>query len=161
MPLNPSGTPSRAGIQAAIDEAVDARVASGAWSTYSPTWTAASTNPAIGNGTIAGRYVQVGKTVHFRVVITMGSTTTYGTGQWSVTLPVASVAAGVQDLIGEAFIGGGVYPLRGRIATGTSTVLLYCDPTTAGGFLRSVTATTPGTWINATVLVIQGTYEAA
>lgn len=131
-----------------------------AWGAYAPLWTA-STNPAIGNGTIAGRYRQIGQTVDFRVVITMGSTTTYGTGQWSVSLPVASVAAGVQDVIGEAIIGGGFYPVHGRIATGTSSVLLYCDPTTAGGFMRTVSSTTPAAWASGASLVVQGTYEAA
>ena len=31
------------------------------WFNYTPTWTAVTTNPAIGNGTLAGRYVVIGK----------------------------------------------------------------------------------------------------
>lgn len=50
-----------------------------AWSDYTPPWTG-TTNPAIGNGTIVGRYIQSGKIVRGWFKITMGSTTTYGTG---------------------------------------------------------------------------------
>lgn len=59
-----------------------------AWQSYTPAWTAATTNPVLGDGTSAGRYVKLGRIVHFSAKITMGSTTTYGTGtSYSVSLP--------------------------------------------------------------------------
>lgn len=58
-----------------------------AWSTYTPTWTGASTNPVINNGTLTGAYLVVGKTMFLRITIIMGSTTTYGSGDWSLALP--------------------------------------------------------------------------
>jgi len=65
----------------------------GPWKTYTPAWTAATTNPVLGNGTLTGQYLQVGKTVHYRIVLTMGSTTTYGSGYYQLSLPVASSVA--------------------------------------------------------------------
>lgn len=60
----------------------------GAWTDYTPTWTAASSNPAIGNGTLAGRYMQAGKLVITTGRILAGSTTTFGSGLWKISLPV-------------------------------------------------------------------------
>lgn len=62
----------------------------GAWTAYTPTWTGFTTNPVVGNGSIVGAYAQIGKIVIGRVLVTMGSTTTYGSGFYSLSLPVAS-----------------------------------------------------------------------
>lgn len=59
---------------------------------YTPSWTATTTNPAIGNGTIHGHYTREGRTVTATVTITMGSSTTYGTGTWKVSLPFTRAA---------------------------------------------------------------------
>jgi len=59
----------------------------GPWVAYAPTWTAAITNPVIGNGTITGFYRMVGNTFQYRIVITMGSTTTYGSGMYLLSTP--------------------------------------------------------------------------
>lgn len=55
--------------------------------TYTPTWTAASVNPAIGNGSIDGRYYKLGKLCFVSIKVVMGSTTTFGTGAWFFSLP--------------------------------------------------------------------------
>ena len=50
------------------------------YDTFTPTWTAPTTDPAIGNGTLEGWIMQ---TNDFRIVsirIVMGSTTTFGSG---------------------------------------------------------------------------------
>jgi hypothetical protein len=59
---------------------------------YTPSWTATTTNPSIGNGTIHGHYTREGRTVTATVTITMGSSTTYGTGTWKVSLPFTRAA---------------------------------------------------------------------
>lgn len=60
-----------------------------AWTTYVPTWTASAGTPVKNNGTLTGRYRQIGKTVDFVVYLLAGSTTTYGTSgaYWIFTLP--------------------------------------------------------------------------
>ena len=59
----------------------------GAWTDYSPTWTA-TTDPDIGDGELVGRYIQIGKTVHFNINLAIGSTTNLGDGVWQFGLPV-------------------------------------------------------------------------
>lgn len=61
----------------------------GLFISYTPTWTGALTNPAIGNGTITGSYTQFGKLVIAEARIDAGSTTTFGVGTYSMTVPVA------------------------------------------------------------------------
>jgi len=58
-----------------------------AWTSYSPAWAAATTNPVIGNGTKTGAYIQVGKLIMFRINITAGSTTTWGSGVYTFSYP--------------------------------------------------------------------------
>jgi hypothetical protein len=48
---------------------------SGSWVAYTPTLT----NITLGNGTLTGRYKQIGKLVFFEVTLTFGSTTTLAT----------------------------------------------------------------------------------
>ncbi len=68
-------------------------VPAGAWSTYTPIFGAVSgPAPNIGNGTVAGRYQQIGKTVNFAVTVTLGSSSSVGgTNQWTLSLPVPGV----------------------------------------------------------------------
>jgi hypothetical protein len=51
------------------------------WTSYTPTWTGATTNPVLGNGTITGQYRRSanGDIVHWWLRILVGSTTTFGT----------------------------------------------------------------------------------
>lgn len=69
---------------------------------YTPTWTGSGSNPAIGNGTITGRYQRSGQWVTGWFKITMGSTTTYGSGNWIVGLPLAPHASLPDVAIGTA-----------------------------------------------------------
>lgn len=127
------------------------------WTSFTPTWTA-STNPAIGNGSISGAYMQAGKLVHYWVSIVMGSTTTYGSGAWSIAPPVPALVSRltIQGLIRDTSANA-YYPIR----TLTSGGALACDGTTAGGPVRSVAATVPFTWATNDELILSGTYEAA
>jgi hypothetical protein len=134
-----------------------------AWTTYVPTWAAITTNPAIGNGTLQGFYMRIGKTIHFRVVITMGSTTTYGTGQWYATLPVAPVSTLGRLQFNSSYYDSAIAD-RSGVATwdsANSRVLLHSWPTTAGAALAQVSATVPHTWGTSDQVVVGGTYEAA
>lgn len=60
-------------------------------STYTPSWTASSTNPSLGNGALTGRYKRLGssgKQIHGSMRLTIGSTTTAGVGTYAFALPV-------------------------------------------------------------------------
>jgi hypothetical protein len=102
----------------------------GKMTAYTPTWTAPTTNPVIGNGSITGRYFRAEEWVWFHIGITCGSTTTGGSGTaYSLTLPVA-----VSPLTGspEQHIPGhtnrfGFYRLGagGFIPSGSSTISFF------------------------------------
>lgn len=66
-----------------------------AWAAYTPTWTSTGTAPAVGNGAIAGEYAKVGRLVTVRLSLDTGSTTTYGTGNYIFSLPLAASTTGV------------------------------------------------------------------
>lgn len=62
-----------------------------AWQTFTPTWTGSGGNPAIGNGTLEAYYIQIGKTVNFKISILTGGTTTYGSGNYRFSFPVTPI----------------------------------------------------------------------
>lgn len=62
-----------------------------AWTAYAPTL--GGTGVAIGNGTISGRYVRVGRHITVVVKLILGLTTTFGTaGAVTISLPVTTGA---------------------------------------------------------------------
>lgn len=55
---------------------------------FTPTWEGGGGNPAIGNGTISGRYVLLGNVVVGTCGLTAGSTTTFGSGTYYLGVPL-------------------------------------------------------------------------
>lgn len=135
------------------------KLAFDAWAAFTPTWTADSANPSIGDGILAGRYVRIGDTVIGQVLLTAGSTTTFGTGNWSFSLPLTA-ANGTFRGLGMASITDAspfaIYSAMVRI-NGATVVQLA---TTASPTV-SVDATVPMTWASGDSLGFQFTYEAA
>lgn len=132
-----------------------------AWTIYAPAWTATTTNPAIGNGTKTGAWNKVGSTVHFVIHLVMGSTSTYGSGNWQFDLPFGETnyrwnfTGVVRDTSATA-----TYPIVAE-RTASNLLTVRCDPTTAGNAFRTVNATTPYSWASTDELTINGTYEVA
>jgi hypothetical protein len=61
------------------------------WSSDQTSWTAQTTNPAIGNGFIEGKYRKIGTDVRYRFSLTAGTLTTFGTGGWLFKIPFQAV----------------------------------------------------------------------
>lgn len=132
----------------------------GAMSSYTPTWTAATTDPVIGNGTLSGWYTQVQKMVWFRIRLTMGSTTTYGSGRWYFSTPAAAVSlfSGASESPGNALLYDSSLAaryVRTAYFNGTTTMGLIADDGTG------VSSTAPFTWATGDTLSIAGWFEAA
>ena len=124
---------------------------------YTPTWTGSTTNPAIGNGTMVGRYQRHGKTVTATINIVAGSTTTFGSGNWIFTLPftadtTVSPIGSVQ--IFDASTGTVYVGLVVNISS--TTMVVYSHNTTA-----AVGAAVPMTWTTTDALRLTFTFEAA
>lgn len=123
--------------------------------TYTPTWTGSVTNPAIGNGTLSGTYVKIGRLVHVDILMQTGSTTTYGSGVWSFSLPftaTSTAGAGVVSALdsGTANRVGAVQILT------TTTIGMVSD---GGG--NNWGALIPQTWANGDYLKASISYIAA
>lgn len=173
-----TGSPDRAYLEASLvgpasvdnlalaDEAVananlktGAGEPGGAWQTYAMAWTANSSNPAIGNGTITAKYKKVGRKVTVLFHIQMGSTTTYGSGYWMLSLPVPAAAAGrgngfatagVNDAVGSGFGAATGYPI-------TATAVVF-DSTVSK---NNIAAAIPFTWASGDSFYGEINYEAA
>lgn len=65
------------------------------WQSYTPGWLASTTDPSIGNGSLTGRYYQLGDMVWFNIQGKAGTTTTGGSGIYLFTLPVKMKSAGI------------------------------------------------------------------
>lgn len=128
------------------------------WTAYTPAWTAAVTDPTLGNGTLIGNYMQAGKLVHFRLSLTTGSTTTYGSGTYGFSLPVPAAAPSTSPLVGTGFCqdtSAGSRYLRFLLLASSTTVWLTSDAAT------NVATNVPFTWANTDILHVAGSYEAA
>jgi hypothetical protein len=69
------------------------------WTLYTPVWRGSTTSPVIGNGTISGRYMNVGSTVMGEVRIVAGSTGFLrGVGTYSISLPTTANAENFQPV---------------------------------------------------------------
>ncbi len=134
-----------------------------AWTAYTPTWTAASTNPVIGNGTIEGYYKVIGKTCFVRGNIVMGSTTTFGSGEWYVSMPfTASHADAILMTVtlldnGSAWYNATMAGARAGFNTKAAMQFVNHNNGTAG----DVNATHPFTWANGDRFIWNGSYEIA
>lgn len=130
----------------------------GAFTAYTPTWGSSGTQPTIGNGTIAGQYMKIGRLVVFSARMTAGSTSTYGTGTYSWTLPVsAAIGAGNVPSFYCSIVDASPATRYGRygILASATTVIFQTE---AGA---AVTPTAPMTWATSDSITIAGWYEAA
>lgn len=132
-----------------------------AWTAYTPTLT----NITIGTGgTIVGNYLQIGKTIKFRFILTLGTGGAL-TGGAQISLPVNALAA-----LGSNNFPAGISSLRDSSAS--ATVYGGCRMLAAANGVAptyNVTATTssdctataPWTWAVGDTIWCAGEYEAA
>lgn len=128
---------------------------SAAWTAYTPVWGASGTQPVLGNGTLVGSYRRVGRTVNVNVKLTMGSTTTFGTGTYTLSLPVLAIAA--VCAAGPLYILDAGTANRSGIAinSSTSVVQMVTSADTDVGQL------VPQTFAVNDIIMFSMTYEAA
>jgi hypothetical protein len=135
-----------------------------AWTAYTPIWTAASSNPSIGDGSLQGWYKVIGKTCFVRGNIVIGSTTTFGSGEWYVSMPFTASNADAILMTANLLDNGTAWynaVLNGaRAGYDYKTAIQY---QAAGGTALDVNATQPFTWstTNGDRFIWNGSYEIA
>jgi hypothetical protein len=91
------------------------------WTAYTPVLTGSTTNPVLGNGSLVGAYLQAGKLVLWRFSFTSGTTTTYGSGNYVITLPVAMIAPTGYSVGALTIQNGGTFYQRSLFSSGSAT----------------------------------------
>lgn len=127
---------------------------------FTPTWGNTGTANTLGNGTLTGNYIQMGKLVFFESTLLWGSTTASGSGIWTFTVPVAGT-----PLFGFSAImydgSAGIY-YNGAVAGSTTTVYVAeaVNNATPAQFAGVATAV-PFTWATSDYIYIRGWYFAS
>lgn len=96
------------------------------WTAYTPVIGAGGGGYALGNGSVSAKYKLDGKTLRVKCVLTWGSTSTPGTGDFTINIPTGFTAKGYQ-------VGSALYRKSSSAAyrgicfcyDATSSVLMY------------------------------------
>lgn len=132
-----------------------------AWQSWTPTFA----NLTAGSGTHASKYIQIGKTVFYRMQFTLAGDSTVGTNP-TFTLPVTSVSySQANQGIGQfdaydSSPAGTANGFIGWLTTTTAQLFVY---TTSGSTIvpSGLASTVPFTWATGDKVLAQGFYEAA
>lgn len=123
-----------------------------AWTAFTPT----TANITLGNGTLTGALMSAGKLTHFRMKLTLGSTSVI-TGSPTFTFGVTATATRTVEanvLMYDSSAGSAGY-FGGFAFNSTTTVLLLRTDASA-----ALSSTVPFTWTTSDELLITGTCEA-
>lgn len=121
---------------------------------YTCSWTGATSNPAIGDGGLNTSFVVTGNVVHLSIELTIGGTTTPGTGAWYFSLPKTALSGRSQ--VGSAWM----YDATGDSTTGIAYIS-DGDGTKLRVFYTGANAlghNTPYTWASGDKVVISISY---
>lgn len=121
---------------------------------YTPAWSSTGVGqPAIGDGTLAGRYIRIGHLVVAQARLVYGTTTTGGDGSWRLSLPYNALVSQT----GTVFVfdsGTGTQGGMALVASGTNKMFLV----PAAASANSYSATLPITWAAGDYLVVNIAY---
>jgi hypothetical protein len=106
-----------------------------------PVWVGATTNPVLGNGSLVVRYKLTADLCEYWLRLVAGSTTTFGTGEWTFQLPAA--AKDFAQCGSAHLLDAGTNRFAGacEVLPGTTVLRVF-----AHGSLNSVRNNVPFTW---------------
>jgi hypothetical protein len=142
--------------KADVDAILDAIDANPIWTSYVPVWGNTGTGNTLGNSTIAGKYYQVGKSVTFKLIFSLGNTGAAGSGAYTFTLPTT-----VGGSWGDNFAAMLTDASVGSYVAIAQTYLTDKCVVMAAGAPNGVTGALPFAWAVGDNILITGTYEAA
>lgn len=123
-----------------------------AWEAYTPTWATTGSPPSLGNGTIVGSWRRVGTSMSVTARLTIGSTTSVGSGTWYLGLPGTAAETGhiSAQILDSA---SRYYSAQAQTVTGDNRVTVIAEGSLA------VTGTSPMTWAAGDYVEWSGTLE--
>ena len=124
---------------------------------YTPTVQSGFTVGTTGSS-LTGRYVVIGKTVHYRALAVLGTGFTIGTN-WGLSLPVTAASGITHPHVTVTLTSEGVNNYLGA-ATMNTTAILFTG-IGASGAGTALSTTSPFTWKATDKITMSGTYEAA
>ena len=132
-----------------------------AWTAYTPTLTASTTNPT--GWTQTGYYMQAGKLVHVKGTLTAGGAMTAGSGTYRIALPVnAQTALGSAVLEGSTYLydnsTGNAYSIAVPYAANAAYIQLVYGTGGTGAFVGH---NAPWVWAASDTIQFAFSYEAA
>jgi len=129
----------------------------GSPTSFASTW--AGTGLAFTGTPATSTYVQVGKVVQFQIAVACTNVTNFGTGAYTLTLPVA--ASGPSSLTGVLTIGTKLYDLVGTTTSGSTTITLYSKIADGGNtILQALNHNSAGNFATSTTFNLAGSYLA-
>lgn len=132
----------------------------GQWKPYTPAWFTTGTQPAIGNGTITGRYQQTNGLVAFAAEIKAGSTSTFGSNAYSLGLPVPA-RVGSPSLLCLVRVSGGAGGIISGIGVSSSSSTSVFLQVSTSATNTALTALGAAFMNSTTVVSVMGVYEPA
>jgi hypothetical protein len=138
-----------------------------AWTSFTPVWTSTGTQPAIGNGTLVGKFCRINKLVIGSIALISGSTTNFGTGSYLFNFPVTAAspifAFGImlsEGVYYDSNVGAG-YKLSASFNAGSTANFRIQVYTNASQTYQLLGATSPVTFVSPDEIIINFCYEAA
>ena len=122
---------------------------------YTPTWSSSGTPPTTGNATLAGRYMRLGKMVFVELSLVYGSTSSPGTGSWTLSLPSTAVSTSFSVMTADIVDAGTTHYVGFARLASTTAVNVFTNLTTGIG------ATVPITWATGDQVIVSGWYLEA
>lgn len=131
----------------------------GAQISFSPTIT---TGGVVGNGTLTGTYVKIGKMVFGQLKYLLGSTSTVGTNI-AFSAPVTGKINDATFPVGQVYDNAGGIQHWGIVRLDSTNALtpVWLVTSTAYGEAVGSSSTIPSTWANTQSMFLSFTYEAA
>lgn len=124
---------------------------------WTPTWS--GTGLAYTGTPASGRYMKIGKLIHFQITVVCTTVTNFGTGGYSITLPTG-LAPNYRFLVNGAIRKGSAdWNIEGFLTAGSTTITLG-HPTANGG-TDIFSHNKPTTLTTADVWYISGQYFIA
>ena len=137
----------------------------GAWTAYTPTWTAVTTNPTLGSTTIAGRYLLVGtKTglVRIEISITTGGAWNAGSGEYKFSLPAGWTAlTGLPSFGSVHVLDNGTTHYAGTAEVQSAGTVIHPVLIADASGSKVLANTVPVTWANGDQIHIEMIVELA